>query len=237
MKKQWLIVGALVGCLSGASVVACSGTSGTGTTGTGNSTGTGTHTTNSSTGTMTSSSTGGAPTTSSSTGGMTTTGTAAGGADAGTCKPPGTLHPPKLDAGANLYCPFSGVDGGKAVYCNAATEHCCETPAMTTPSMCVPIATACMTGTGYTDWQCEDPVADCMSSATPVCCAPGATLVMGGTMNGMVCQNYASHMTHTACVAAGQCSGIIMCTSDGECPNGQHCITFSKAGNQVGGCM
>jgi hypothetical protein len=157
--------------------------------------------------------------------------------DAGTCKPPGTLHPPKLDAGANLYCPFSGVDGGKAEYCNAAQEHCCETPqGAATPSMCVPNATACMTGTGYTDWQCEDPVSDCPTGM--ICCAPGATIGLGGMMNGMQCQNFAHMMTHTACVANfAACSGIVMCTNSSECPNGQMCIPFSKAGNQVGGCM
>ena len=101
----------------------------------------------------------------------------------------------------------------------------------------MPSATACMTSTGYTDWQCEDPVADCPTSA-PVCCASGATLELGGTMNGMACQNYASKMTHTACVAAGACTGgIVMCTSDSECTAPQKCTPFSKAGNQVGGCM
>jgi hypothetical protein len=44
-------------------------------------------------------------------------------------------------------------------------------------------------------------------------------------------------MTKTTCVAAGSCMGITMCTNDMECPAGQHCTPFGKAGNQVGGCM
>jgi hypothetical protein len=41
----------------------------------------------------------------------------------------------------------------------------------------------------------------------------------------------------TACVATGSCAGgIIMCSSDGECPSGQHCTPFEAKGNQVGGC-
>ncbi len=141
---------------------------------------------------------------------------------------------------SSVYCPFSGVDGGEAQYCTAGTEHCCETPeGAATPSACQPSSTACMTGTGYTDWQCEDPTSDCSGSNT-VCCAPGATLVMGGTTNGVVCENYASKMTNTVCVAnAAACTGIIMCTSDAECVTfgKTTCVAFAKAGNQVGGCQ
>jgi hypothetical protein len=162
---------------------------------------------------------------------MTTT-TGTGGT--GNCSKIGTLHPPMAGATDTLYCPFSGVDGGMNMLCNPTQQHCCETPqGATMPSMCVPNATACMTGTGYTDWQCEDPVADCKDATKPVCCAPGASIGLG--MPG--CGNFAHTMTHTTCVATGMCTGITMCTSDGECPNGQHCTPFSKAGNQVGGCM
>jgi Cys-rich repeat protein len=145
----------------------------------------------------------------------------------------GTLHPPKSDAGANIYCPFSAVgDGGHNEYCTGGTEHCCETPADAgVPSSCEPIATACPALS--MDWQCEDPVADCKDSAKPVCCAPGATIGLGNPG----CGNFAHKMTQTTCVAAGSCAGIVMCTSDSECPSGQKCTAFSKAGNQVGGCM
>jgi hypothetical protein len=44
-------------------------------------------------------------------------------------------------------------------------------------------------------------------------------------------------MIGTKCQAAGSCTGIQMCTSDGECPAGKTCTPFGKAGNQVGGCM
>ena len=150
------------------------------------------------------------------------------------------LHPPKLDGGANtLYCPFSGVDGGKAEYCDPATEHCCETPAGNAdPSACQPNATACMTGTGFVDWGCEDPVADCQDPSKPVCCATGlngknSSIGLGAPG----CGNFAHDMTGTACVAAGTCAGITICTSDAECPGGMKCTPFGKAGNQMGGCM
>jgi hypothetical protein len=236
MKKVWLISGAVMGLLAGAAVAACSsgggGTGGTGGSGTTTSTNNTTNsTTNSTTASTTTTTTGGGM------GGSTTSSTTTTSGTGTMCKPPGTLHPPNLDAGpGTIYCPFSGVDGGKAEYCMPGTEHCCETPqGATTPSACQPTATACMTGTGYTDWQCEDPVADCPSGQD--CCAAGATLMMGGTMNGMACENYASKMHGTACVAAGSCTGIQMCTSDAECGTGKTCIPFSKAGNQVGGCM
>jgi hypothetical protein len=131
-----------------------------------------------------------------------------------------------------LYCPFSGVDGGPNDYCDPSSQHCCETPAGAAPSACTPAATACTTGSGYVDWECQDPVADCKNSSTPVCCAPGASIGLGNPG----CGNFAHTMTKTQCVATGACTGIVMCTSDTECPSGQHCTPFGKAGNQVGGC-
>ena len=152
----------------------------------------------------------------------------------GGCSTPGTLHPPSADAGTStIYCPFSSTDGGANIYCTGQTQHCCETPAGAgTPSTCEALATACPVAKS-TDWQCQDPVADC-PSATPVCCATGASIGLGAPG----CGNFAHKMTGTTCVATGGCAGgITMCTSDGECPSGQHCTPFSKAGAQVGGCM
>jgi hypothetical protein len=166
-------------------------------------------------------------------------GAGAGGGDlcdgsGGSCIKVTTLHPPLLDAGpGTLYCPFSGVDGGPDQYCVPGPQHCCETPEGSTPTQCQPIATACMTGTGYVDWQCEDPVADC-SAGAPVCCAPGASIGLGCPG----CGNFAHQMNGTTCVPTGACAGIILCTSNAECPAGlPTCTPFEKAGNQVGGCM
>ena len=155
------------------------------------------------------------------------------GTDGG-CSTPGTLHPPSPDAGTStIYCPFSGADGGPNVYCTGQTQHCCETPASAgTPSTCQDLATACSVAKS-TDWQCQDPKADC-PTAKPICCATGASIGLGAPG----CGNFAHTMTGTTCVATGGCSGgITMCTSDDECPTGQHCTPFSKAGAQVGGCM
>jgi hypothetical protein len=260
MKKEWLIAGAVVGCIAGGSLGACSSGGGAGgTLGSGGSTATTTSTTGSSTTassttttttsgggtsstTMTTTSGGGNPTTT-----TTTSSTGAGGGT--TCKTPTTLHPPHLDAGpGTIYCPFSAVDGGKNEYCTPQTEHCCETPAGSTiPSACLPMGTTCNPApgpppNGSTDWQCEDPVTDCQQGE--VCCAPGATIGLGGTVGGMQCANFAHHMTYTACLPAAQCpnagnmGNIILCTSDSECPSATPtCTPFGKAGNQVGGCM
>jgi len=146
------------------------------------------------------------------------------------CPPITTLHPPAIDGGnTTLYCPFSGADGGANTYCSAGSEHCCESTSSSTSS-CDPIGTACASGDD--DWQCADPNADC-SGGTPVCCAPNATLVLGAAG----CGNYATSMKSTTCVAStAACTGIIMCTSTSECPNGMTCTPFDHAANAVGGC-
>jgi hypothetical protein len=148
-----------------------------------------------------------------------------GGPDMAGCKGPSTLHPPKMGTNMTVYCPFSGVNGGPAQYCTAMTQHCCE-PSMGS-AMCQPIATAC--AAGETDWQCEDPVADC--GAGMDCCGAGATLVVDN-----VCGSFARTFHGSTCVAAGSCTGIQLCTSDSECPTGKTCVPFRSKGNQVGGC-
>jgi mucin-2 len=256
-------MGAVLGaCSSGGSgnlttSTTTSGTTTSGTTTSGTTT-SGTTTSGTTTSSAATTSSGGGSTTSSSagTGGATTTTSSSGGGSTTTttttttasssstttssgapCTGPGTLHPSNPDAGpGTIYCPFSGVDGGKDMYCTPGTQHCCETPeGSSTPSACVPIGTACVSGS--TDWQCEDPATDCPAS-NPVCCAQGATWVDGGTMNGMVCQNYASMMTGTVCTTQAQCNGIIICATQAECTSigKTGCDTFSKAGNQVGAC-
>lgn len=148
-------------------------------------------------------------------------------ADSG-CSTPSTLHPPSADAGTrNLYCPFSGVDGGSAMYCNAATQHCCE-PSGTGTAACQPTATAC--ATGDTDWQCEDPGVDC--PAAHVCCATG-TLVIASSP---VCGNYASGFHGTHCATSCTTAEVRMCTSTAQCPAGMTCVPFKAKGNSVGGC-
>jgi hypothetical protein len=147
------------------------------------------------------------------------------------CAPVTTLPtPPQADAGAfGITCPYSGVDGGVTNACSPGSEHCCESTTNQTGS-CDPIGTACPSGAGNLDWQCIDPVSNC-GGGTPVCCAAGATLVLGGTG----CGNYATGLTATTCAAT--CTGITLCTSNSECPNGMTCTPFSVGGNPVGACM
>jgi hypothetical protein len=232
MKKDWLIAGVILSCTLGVSLGACSSSSNNGT---GNSTTGSSSNSTSATGGTTGSSTS-STATATGTGGTGTGGLANDGCGAaGTLQSSLSLHPPTPDAGpGSIYCPFSGVDGGHAEYCTAGTQHCCETPEGSTPSACMPSATACTTGTGYTDWQCEDPVTDCASGQD--CCSDGM-FVMGVTVAAGQCENYASKMTKTTCVAKGSCTGFTLCTSTSECPSGKTCTALEKAGNQIGSCQ
>jgi hypothetical protein len=154
-------------------------------------------------------------------------GSSSGGADA-SCSAVSTLHPPSGQP--SIYCPFSGADGGPNVSCTAGSQHCCEPTAGT--GGCVASGTAC--GSTDTDWQCEDPAADCTDPSKPVCCAAGAMLNISSDPN---CGNYATSLHGASCVATGGCAtGIILCTNTNECTNGQTCTPFRSKGNQVGGC-
>lgn len=97
-------------------------------------------------------------------------GSSMGGSGGDTCKTPTKLHPPKADAGtSNIYCPFSGADGGMNDYCASGSEHCCEPKAFGSVSKCQALSQPC--ATGDTDWQCQDPVADCPTGQK--CCGSG----------------------------------------------------------------
>jgi hypothetical protein len=159
--------------------------------------------------------------------GSSSSSSSSGGTDA-MCSAVSTLHPPKGQP--SIYCPFSGADGGPNVSCTANSQHCCEPTAGT--GGCVASGTAC--GMGDTDWQCEDPVADCTDPNKPVCCAAGATLNISADP---MCGNFATSLHGASCVATGACSGgIELCTNNNECSNGQMCTPFRSKGNQVGGC-
>jgi hypothetical protein len=252
MNAKWLVVGVGLGFGVYAGSMACGSKNVIGVGGSGGGTTvatTGPTTTGSTTSTMTGS------TTSTMTGSTTSTMTGAGGATSSTtstmtgaggaattttstgaggeCSTVGTLHAPTPGSTMNIFCPFAPTDAGD-VYCTSMSQHCCETPeGNATPTSCEPIATACMTGSGYMDWQCQDPVADC-PAATPVCCAPGASIGLGTPG----CGNFAHEMKNTTCEATGACAGIIMCTSNAECPAATPtCTPFDKSGAQVGGCM
>jgi hypothetical protein len=146
-----------------------------------------------------------------------------GGGDMAMCKPPSTLHPPQMGK-PSIYCPFSGMNGGKAIYCMQGMQHCCE-PSQGT-AMCDPIATACPAGN--TDWQCEDPT-DCANGQH--CCGSGTVVIAPPG-----CQNFGSKFTGTHCAASCAANEITMCTSDGEC-GGKTCTPFETKGNQVGACL
>jgi hypothetical protein len=243
MNSKWLILGAVVGCFSGASLGACgnsgtSGTTGAGgtggstsdtTTGTATATGTTTTATGTTSSTVTSSTTGAGGGTSSTS--ATTGAGGSGGSGGGPCGATGvatTLHPPAADAGTNtIYCPFSSMPGGKNVSCDHTSEHCCE-PAMGMAA-CDPIATAC--AAGDTDWQCESPN-DC--GMGQVCCGIGSVIVNPDPM----CANKGKSFKGTHCAASCMAgSELEMCDAQMECGAGKTCTPFKTHGAQVGACL
>jgi hypothetical protein len=241
--KTWSLVLVAVAAFAGGSIAACStattptpsnGDDGSGggnatTTGAGGGSSTATTTTNANGGsgqnTTTTSANGGSGQTTSTTDTTTDTGTGGSGQTTTSCHPPTSLHPPKAGK-PSIFCPFSSVDGGKNEYCTAQTQHCCEPKSGT--ASCEDINTACQAGD--TDWQCEDPVADCPQGQ--VCCGIGQ-FVQNADPN---CANYAKGFKGTHCAAScDPATEVEMCTSDGEC-NGKTCKPMYTKGNQVGAC-
>ena len=164
----------------------------------------------------------------SSMGGSSMGGSSMGGTGGATCKTPTTLHPPKSGTTDNIYCPFSGADGGKNDYCASGSEHCCEPKATGSVSTCQPLSQPC--DTGDTDWQCQDPVADCPTGQK--CCGTG-TVVKNSDPT---CANYAQGFMGTHCAQSCDLGEVEMCTSDSECTAPKTCLPFGTKGAQVGAC-
>ncbi|GMV17548.1 MAG: hypothetical protein AMXMBFR56_57720 [Polyangiaceae bacterium] len=157
-------------------------------------------------------------------------GSGMGGSGGDLCKTPTTLHPPKPDAGLdNIYCPFSATGGGKNEYCASGSEHCCEPKATGAVSKCQPLSQPC--GLGDTDWQCQDPVADCPSGQK--CCGAGTVVKNPDSQ----CANYATGFTGTKCATTCGAGEVEMCTADSECAAPQTCLPFGAKGAQVGACQ
>ncbi len=142
------------------------------------------------------------------------------------CPPVTTLHLPKGDAGPQtLFCPRSGTDGGQDNYCVPQSQHCCEGEA----GSCETAQTAC--APSDIDWQCADPIADCVGGHA--CCGRGIL----ATGLGSGCGNSALCFTGTYCSTGATCASgeIEMCTSSTECSAGT-CTPFTIGSNQVGAC-
>ncbi|MCC6898449.1 MAG: hypothetical protein IT377_05710 [Polyangiaceae bacterium] len=146
-----------------------------------------------------------------------------------TCKTPTKLHPPKSDAGtSNIYCPFSGADGGMNDYCASGSEHCCEPKAYGSVSKCQPLSQPC--ATGDTDWQCQDPVADCPTGQK--CCGSGTVVKNTDPL----CANYATGFTGTKCASSCGSDEVEICTANAQCAPPKTCLPFGAKGAQVGAC-
>lgn len=254
-RSKWLVLGAALGCLSAAGMVACGGTTATGTTGTSaggdsNAGGGGASATTGGAGgapgttttgdTSSSNASTGDTSSSSSTGDASSSGSGmlmCGPGQMPQCSCPGKLYPPKPATTQTVYCPFSKVGMGKDVYCNnesdAVPQKCCETPpAANTPSTCVSVAAACPVAMS-TPWECADP-GDCGSGKR--CCGMGT---FNANPSFPTCDNFASKFKGTYCAASCAAGEITMCTSDAECASanaGTKCSTMSPKGNHVGAC-
>ncbi len=156
-------------------------------------------------------------------------GSGMGGSGGDTCKTPTKLHPPKADAGtSNIYCPFSGADGGMNDYCVSGSEHCCEPKAFGSVSKCQALSQPC--ATGDTDWQCQDPVADCPTGQK--CCGTGTVVKNTDPL----CANYATGFTGTKCASSCGSGEVEICTADAQCASPETCLPFGAKGAQVGAC-
>jgi hypothetical protein len=243
MKKVWLIAGAFVGCVAGASLGACSSGGASGTAGNPTTT-SGTQST--STGMTTST---GSPTASSSgtaTGGSTTTSTSGGGGGGGTttstssgttCKSDPTLHP---SPGGTIYCGFD-ADGG-TLSCNTG-EQCCVGGSlggnMFAPDVCSTWGMPCTNPPGKgLAVPCEQP-SDCTANgkANNICCLMGTAPAQ---VPGCDAANLkASGGQGTQCMAATTCGAgnTQLCLADSDCPTGQTCHAFRWKIIQLGACM
>jgi len=230
------LVGAVAVFGLGMGAEACSSSSPTGNSSTSTSTSSGASSTKTSTttsGGSTVSSTSGAST--GTTSGTTTSGASTSGSSAKCFAAPGDKV--FAEDGGAFYCPFSGVDGGKAVSCTPGTEHCCETAAA--GAACTPTATAC--GATDTDWHCEG-TPDCVGSAGTICCGSGTLALQaaqpgcgdGGTTLGSY--EYVSGFKGSTCVAAAACTGFQICSKNSECSSGV-CSPIKPKGNSIGYCV
>jgi hypothetical protein len=138
----------------------------------------------------------------------------------------------------DMYCPFSGVDGGKAQYCGTG-DVCCEPEendaGVAPPSTCGS-KTSCTANA--TVWECLEAI-DCTGNANgTVCCASGTveaetcTAADGGTSTYNKIKDFKGTTCSTSCGA-----GSIVCEAAGDCPSGQTCVPSKAYGNDFGVCV
>lgn len=150
---------------------------------------------------------------------------AGSGADSSSCHPP-TLHPPAANAG--VYCPFSGVDGGRDKVCARLTEQCCETPNDDAgASTCATVGSTCPAA-GSTVWECEDSV-ECATGS--VCC--GVITLEQDSVCGYF--RAAPGFGGTHCKASCGAGELTICQQQSGCKTGT-CTPVRAVGNSVGAC-
>jgi hypothetical protein len=143
-----------------------------------------------------------------------------------------------------MYCPFSGVDGGKDIYCSAG-QQCCSPPEGMGASTCLPDTESCPVKNSV-DWVCEG-TPDCNGNPGTICCGQGTIAIQtpqpgcgpdGGTLGEYP---YVSGFYGSACQAS--CAtfgdggkGFQLCSQTSECPAGETCVPIKPKGNSVGYC-
>ena len=157
---------------------------------------------------------------------------ASDGGDGGSSKDSGTTcRPPKLhrtQAGQGVFCPGSSVDGGRELYCDKATQQCCDTPSDAGPSTCSSATAACPVPDSIA-WQCEDST-NC--AAGKACCA--AVTLTPDSVCGYLRGN--SGFTGTVCRAACAAGETQICQQQETCGTTGTCTPFKVEGNSIGAC-
>lgn len=150
--------------------------------------------------------------------------------DAGAdCGKPAKLFPEPADGG--MFCPFSGTNGGKDIYCGR-TDTCCQPPkSANTASTCVSGKTTTCPTPSSTAWECEGPL-DCAGGQ--VCCAYGNGAPVALSTD--TCGPYLSKFEGTKCEATCAAGELAVCSQASECPNGKTCTAVKPKGNDIGVC-
>ena len=248
LRISWILCGAALVVSGSMGMAACGSSGGTGPDGgTGGSSGSG-GTKGSGSGGTTGSGSGG--TTGSGSGGSSgsgTGGTAGTSGDAG-CGKAGKVFAETPDGG--MYCPFSGVDGGKTEYWKAPSQVCCvakfdEDSGTSLPSVCVDSTTilpdggGCSTGPGSILFECEGPL-DCAGSVGgAVCCGSGMVTNSNPACSVDAGFGYVSGAAGkgTSCAASCAAGQTVVCAVQADCTGGTICTPTDLHGNHIGYCL
>jgi hypothetical protein len=138
------------------------------------------------------------------------------------------LYPTTADKG--VFCPYSGVDGGKDINCPKSTACCQTQKASDGDSKCQPLGSACPatdSGVPAWNWECEDSV-NCGTGK--VCC--GAVTL---EPNPDCPYSFGKDLTKTACKTTCAADEKVICQAQSSCTTGT-CTPFRISETWMGTC-